>query len=242
MSMTAEIVTELPRGRGRPVGSKNRPGHRAGRPKKCTPRWQARKSPWRNGRLFVEVTEEQIRKGLERDSSHCVIALALAAAAPTFRHISVDLQSIRTTDPKKHLRYTWLTPHLARDIVVNTDQGLREKILPCTFSIKPAIIAQSGKKRATPTKEQLKGSGLKLADQQPHVPATWQERHLAASAVVVNGGEGAEAEVKRARKPRQPRALVAQVRKGEVPVQLGGRPPPVSILSRREYGMRQLRK
>ena len=80
---------------------------------------------------------------------------------------------------------------------------------------------------------------MKLAKEQPHVPANWQERHKAASVVVVNGGE---AEVKPPRKKRQPRALISSVKNGEVPVQLGGRPFPVSILSRREFGLRALRR
>jgi hypothetical protein len=153
---------------------------------------------------------------------------------------------VRFTDPRKKLRYTFLSPHLARDVIVNFDQGLRELLVPCRFSAKPAIVAQSGKKRATPTKEQLKGSGLRVAAEQPHVPANWQERHLAASAAIVMGshaGEVAQAEAPRPRRlRRQPRALVAQARNGEVPVQLGGRPPPVSILSRREFGLRALRR
>jgi hypothetical protein len=98
-------------------------------------------------------------------------------------------------------------------------------------------------KPATPTKQQLRGSGLKVADSQPHVPATWQERQLAASALIADGvppGQKRVAEVPR--KPRQPRALVSSVKNGEVPVQLGGRPPPVSILSRREFGMRAIRR
>jgi hypothetical protein len=209
------------------IATGDRP-RRAGRPRKKHP------SPWRNGRLFVEVTEEHIARALERDSSHCIIAMALADALPHARHISVDLQSCRLTDPRKQLRYTFLTPHLARDIVIGFDQGERDKLVPCTFSMKPAIIAQSGKKRATPTQEQLKGSGLKLAKDQPHVPASWQERNKAASAVIVNGGP----EPPRLRRKRQPRALVSSVRNGEVTTQLGGRPFPVSILSRREFGMR----
>jgi hypothetical protein len=171
--------------------------------------------------------------------------MAIADALPHCRHISCDLQSLRITDPKKQLRYTFLTPHLARDVIVNFDQGLRDKLVPCTFSMRPAIVAQSGKKRATPTVEQLRGSGLKLAQEQPHVPSSWQERHRAASALVVAGthaGEAAQAAVPPRRSRRQPRALVSAVRKGEVPVQLGGRPPPTSILARREFGMRAIRR
>ena len=72
--------------------------------------------------------------------------------------------------------------------MIGFDQGEREKLKPCKFSMKPAIIAQSGKKRATPTVEQLKGSGVRVAQEQPHVPTTWQERNRAASAVIANGG------------------------------------------------------
>jgi hypothetical protein len=135
MSMTTEIATEPPKGRF--------PRERTGRGRKS----RKPPSPWRNGRLFVEVIEQHIAKALERDSSHCIIAMAVASALPHVRHISVDLQSIRFTDPKKHLRYTFLTPHLARDIVIGFDQGEREKLKPVTFSMKPAIIAQSGKRR-----------------------------------------------------------------------------------------------
>jgi hypothetical protein len=143
MSMMTESALRAPEPprRGRPVGSR-----KAGRPRGA--------SPWRNGRLFVEVIEEHIAKALERCSSHCIVAMAVASALPHARHISVDLQSIRFTDPKKQLRYTFLTPHLARDIVIGFDQGERDKLKPVRFSMKPAIIAQSGKKRATPTKGQ----------------------------------------------------------------------------------------
>jgi hypothetical protein len=98
---------------GRPKGSKTlRP-----RASPDTP------NPWRNGRLFVEVTEEHIARALERDSSHCIIAMAIADALPHARHISVDLQSCRWTDPVKRLRYTALSPHLVRDIVILFDLG-----------------------------------------------------------------------------------------------------------------------
>jgi hypothetical protein len=189
--------------------------------------------------LFVQVTEQHIARALERDSSHCIIAMAIADALPHCRHISCDLQSLRWTDPVKRLRYTALSPHLVRDIIVNFDQGLRDKLVPCTFSMKPAIIAQSGKKRDTPTKQQLRGTGLRLAKDQPHVSTTWQQRHLAASAAIVNGSE---AEANPPRRKRQPRALVSAVKNGEVPVQLGGRPPGLSILNRREFGMRAIRR
>ena len=61
----------------------------------------------------------------------------------------------------------------------------------------------------------------------------------AALAATMRGVRGPDA-VKR--KPRQPRAKVSKVTRGSVPVTLGGRMPPVSVLSRREWGLRALRK
>jgi hypothetical protein len=41
---------------------------------------------------------------------------------------------------------------------------------------------------------------------------------------------------------RVARAMVSTTAPGSIPTTLGGRLPPTSILSRREYGLRQLRK
>jgi hypothetical protein len=41
---------------------------------------------------------------------------------------------------------------------------------------------------------------------------------------------------------RVARALVSTAHKGSIPTTLGGKMPPVSVLSRREFGLRVLRK
>jgi hypothetical protein len=97
-------------------------------------------------------------------------------------------------------------------VIIPFDQGDREACKPVTFRMKPAFVTRSGPKRThTPEPEQLKGTGLRVADEQPHLPPPnraspeavrefvgaltdepvpdWQERHRAASAVVANGGE-----------------------------------------------------
>jgi hypothetical protein len=48
--------------------------------------------------------------------------------------------------------------------------------------------------------------------------------------------------VPESRPTRVARALVSTAAKGSIPTTLGGKMPPVSILSRREFGLRQLRK
>jgi hypothetical protein len=56
--------------------------------------------------------------------------------------------------------------------------------------------------------------------------------------VVVNGGEAPVAKPK-----RKPRARISQTKPdGTIPVTLGGKLPPVSVLARREFGLRCLRK
>jgi hypothetical protein len=101
---------------------------------------------------------------------------------------------------------------------------------------------------------------LRVAKQQPHVGATnsaesaaavreppdWQERNKARSALIANGvppGQTAVGEAaKPPRKPRVAHAKVSAAAKGVIPTTLGGELPPVSVLSRREFGLRALRR
>jgi hypothetical protein len=123
----------------------------------------------RNGYVEIPVTQEHIDDSLERSSSHCTVALAIAAAIPDARHISVDLQTIRFT--RKGLRYCFLTPHIARDLIVATDQGERDKLKPATLRMRPAFITKSGKKRHTPSDAELKaaGSPVRINKRQLHI-------------------------------------------------------------------------
>jgi hypothetical protein len=79
-----------PKGRGRPVGSRNKPGHRAGRPRK--PPEQFAPSVWEHGKAEIAVLQKQFDEAMERNSSHCAIAFAIRDAIPDARHIAVDLQ------------------------------------------------------------------------------------------------------------------------------------------------------
>jgi hypothetical protein len=74
-------------------------------------------------RVTVVVTEEVIEAAKVRDSSHCMIAEAIKDAAPGAKSISVDLQTIRWSDPEKGLRYTYLTPRIAQVPLIMFDQG-----------------------------------------------------------------------------------------------------------------------
>ena len=75
-------------------------------------------------KLTVEVTEDIINNAEKRSSSHCMWADASRVAFPTAKSISVDLQTVRFTDPEKKLRYVYLTPRAAQVSLVLFDQGV----------------------------------------------------------------------------------------------------------------------
>jgi len=105
-------------------------------------------------RVQVAITQAHIDTAIPADSGHCMIADALREALPHVRGVSVDLQTIRFTDPKKAQRYTYLTPPIAQDYLVAFDQG--QFLEPFTFNLtSPIQVAHAGTKG--------KGSGLSQA-------------------------------------------------------------------------------
>lgn len=82
----------------------------------------------------VNVTAEVMELSRDRDSSHCMVAMAVKDAMPKATSISVDLQTIRFSLPDKRLRYTYLTPRVAQLAIIQFDQGK----MPEPFSFKLA--------------------------------------------------------------------------------------------------------
>jgi hypothetical protein len=232
--------------RGRKKGGHNQPGHRAGRPRK--PPEEFHPSIWEHGRCEISVGQEHLDEALRANSSHCAIAFAIREAVPYARRISVDLQTIRWTDSKRGVRYCFLTPHVAQqDVIIPFDQG--EECKPVTFRMKPAWITRTGAKRNhTPEPEQLKGTGLKVAGEQPHIPKGSEAGLVAvmgmdAPVIAKRESRDDKAVAPRERKRREPRAKISATKPdGTIPVTLGGKLPPVSVLARREFGLRALRR
>ena len=130
----------------------------------CAPRLKHRemKQVPRAPRLEVPVTQEMIDFAIPRSSSHCMIAEGIRAAFPTAANVSVDVQTIRFTDPTKRLRYTYLTPRSCQEVLVRWDGGTKPD--PWTFRLRNGHVARSGS--ATPR------LGSKTTQQQ-------RERHAA---------------------------------------------------------------
>jgi hypothetical protein len=91
-----------------------------------------------NGRYRVSIKEEEIERGIRRDSRHCMISEAIKRDHPDWTRIETDLATIRWTNPRTKKRYICLTPDSARDALVLYDQG--EPIEPFTIAVRPIQI------------------------------------------------------------------------------------------------------
>jgi len=104
-------------------------------------------------RLEFVVTKEVIETSKTQSSSHCMIAEAIRAAYPGAQQISVDLQTIRFSDPVKRLRYVYLTPRTAQVPIVYFDQGYTPDEFPVVLKaaqvvrMRQQIITPAGTKK-----------------------------------------------------------------------------------------------
>jgi hypothetical protein len=87
-------------------------------------------------KLRLDITQDIIDTALPQNSSHCMIADAVKRALPDVKAISVDLTTIRFTDPVKRQRYIYLTPRSAQVALINFDQG--NSVVPFSFQLRTA--------------------------------------------------------------------------------------------------------
>lgn len=103
-------------------------------------------------RVLVRVTDEIIDTSIPKDSEHCMIADAVKAAFPAAKNISVDLVTVRFSDPAKGLRYIYLTPAIAQASLIDFDEGRRPQAFQCELVRAAQIVAMYKRKgtKATP--------------------------------------------------------------------------------------------
>ena len=88
--------------------------------------------------IVVEITQEDISYGVRQHSAKCIIARSLKRAYPAAQKVSVDIQSIRFTNPKGPdgpERICWLTPPDAQRLIVYFDGGELSELEPFTFRL-----------------------------------------------------------------------------------------------------------
>jgi hypothetical protein len=74
--------------------------------------------------VVAHVTQAIIDRAEAKNSNTCMIADAIRAARPDLKAISVDMATIRFTDPVKRQRYVYLTPQRAQLALIEFDQGV----------------------------------------------------------------------------------------------------------------------
>jgi len=185
----------------------------------------------RSRRVDVAVTPEVIETAVEGDSGHCMIADAVKAALPDARNISVDLQTIRFSDPKKRMRYVYLTPRMAQLALVDFDAG--EKPEPFTFRLDRAhIVAMKDPKApkdprkagSTPAKTRALAKARASRAQERQIPQTPAERR---NEIKRNERAAAQAGALQEGGSR----VVTHGMEGHVPVRVGGTTPPIGPLA-----------
>jgi hypothetical protein len=93
--------------------------------------------------LTVHIDQQIIDHSMRRDSAHCMISEALRQLLPTATGLSVDLATIRLTDPAKKLRYVYLTPRQAQIALIDYDRGINPK--PFAFRLHRAVQVTRGR-------------------------------------------------------------------------------------------------
>lgn len=163
--------------------------------------------------LNVRVDTETIEDAIPRDSSHCMIAEAVRTAFPAAKNISVDLQTIRFSDPERGLRYTYLTPRVAQLALINFDMGIKPD--PFFFRLRSGMVTASSKR---PPLQKQSEEHVKNAKAARKATAD-KVREMSATIVDRRHGDGTTPDV------------------------VGGRTPPITTFARRRaFGLRALER
>jgi hypothetical protein len=73
--------------------------------------------------LEVQITQENHERAVGSASGGCLIADAIKEQYPHLSKVTVDMATIRATDRKQGVRFTWLTPPVAQHLLLGYDQG-----------------------------------------------------------------------------------------------------------------------
>lgn len=168
-------------------------------------------------RFQVRVTQTEIDTAIPANSGHCMIADAVKRTFTerykrTPGRVSVDLQTIRVSDPLTRQKLIFLTPLVAQRALLQFDQ----KIKPTEFSFRmdaaQVLPMQDRTKQKQPRTEEQESQALCAV-----ASATKRKRVRASVDVRASNGVG-----------------------GTTPTKIGGKAPPTAVLSgnRRQFGIR----
>jgi len=94
-------------------------------------------------RLELKITPESYERAIQSSSGGCLIADAIKEQYPQYTRVSVDMATIRLTDPERGERYTYLTSSDAQYLLLSFDQGWPRPIAGVeTVSLRKAVHIQ----------------------------------------------------------------------------------------------------
>jgi hypothetical protein len=112
--------------------------------------------------LVIPVSSKIIATAVQRDSHHCMIVDAVKKRIPKAQYISVDLQSIRFSDPDTKIRYKYFTPLPGQINLVKFDQG--HEVKPFTLTLKDGtkeVVGWKPKHKTAERKRKYSSTGKK---------------------------------------------------------------------------------
>jgi hypothetical protein len=148
----------------------------------------------------IPVTAKHIEKAKREDSTGCVIALAIEDAVPGAKSITVDLQTIRWSDPVRRQRYIYLTPVKCMRSLVDFDLG--KVIDPFDFSLRNAMVTPMNRKN--PNRDDSLERSAPIKRRRPSNTRKLKARDAAnPGEVVIEGGNPPPAAAYSSRKGRR---------------------------------------
>ena len=189
----------------------------------------------------VEITQEIIDQATPKNSGHCVIADAIAAKVPGASSVSVDLATVRWTDRAKGVRYIWLTPVSAQQLLLAFDAGLPIEPQTLRFGAAAQIIEIKASSRASAERTAARRQELEAKEAAGEALTSPERRTLSRSRAdrAKMGGAGVED------RPvsEAPASLAYVGGQGKQTVKVGGKAPGSAVLAhgrgrRRQYGLR----
>jgi hypothetical protein len=94
--------------------------------------------PGNSPTLIAEITSETYKTAVQAESGACLAADAIEERYPQYK-ADVDVATTTIKDPKRGLKFIYLTPQKIGNLLVGFDQGWLEKELPIKLRIANAI-------------------------------------------------------------------------------------------------------
>jgi hypothetical protein len=95
----------------------------------------------------VQITKQRREKAVRSNSGGCLIADAIKETYPALTGVSVDMATVRVSDRKMGVRFIYLTPPAAQQMLLSFDQGWEPTVENLTIrravQIVPIVKARS---------------------------------------------------------------------------------------------------